>query len=322
MTFCQFIHFTQKFELIFFHRMAIYSEAMKLGVGVEDCFDDEVSDSGSDCSIEEHDDFGFYTDTEQNTVISDQRDLFSPGTKSATQSLDAGVGRTPSRDDHGGPPRKIVMKRNYDEKCKVGSCENDQNDDTMSPDGSISSETSMRKRKGVRRRKRTPTPVLKRVDATSLNKASSCSDRSISDSISILKPIMQCSSPFGLVLDMKSRHVSRQVWALVIDFLRDSGARVEGIASFIFEEVRDITQHCQTPVNEIIFIHTAGDLQDGCHTGVIKRGEHYHLTSALPDKDPSELTHFLSLTDTQEIKCSSMLGHCSGTIQTCTMLML
>ena len=44
---------------------------------------------------------------------------------------------------------------------------------------------------------------------------------------------MQCSAPFGLLLDMKSRHVPRHVWAQVIDFLRDSGARVEGIGEFL-----------------------------------------------------------------------------------------
>ena len=48
---------------------------------------------------------------------------------------------------------------------------------------------------------------------------------------------------------------------------------VEGIASFIVEEVRDITQYCGSPVNEIVFLMTAGDLQHGCHSGQIKRGD-------------------------------------------------
>ena len=245
-------------------------------MGVEGYFDDEVSDCGSDCSIEEQDDFGFYKDVDyhdnndnkHNETTSKQQDIFSLGTKSTTQSLDAGVFRSPSCDEHVGPPRKIVMKRSHDKERSVESYQNDQHDDNMSIDASINSETPVRKRKGVHR-KNMPTPVSKPVTATSLNKLAATPDRSISDSIAILKNL---NSSLGLVLDMKSRHVSRRIWALVIDFLRDSGARVEGIASFIFEEVRDITQYCKSPVNEFIFIHTAGDLQDGCHTGVIKRG--------------------------------------------------
>jgi len=112
-----------------------------------------------------------------------------------------------------------------------------------------------------------------RAEATSLSKASICPDKPLSESIALLKPIMQCSSPLGLLLDMKSRHVSRRVWALVIDLLRDSGARVEGVASFIVDEVRDISQYCSSSVNEIVFIHTAGNMQYGCHNGDIRRGD-------------------------------------------------
>ena len=84
---------------------------------------------------------------------------------------------------------------------------------------------------------------------------------------------MKCYAPFGLLLDIKSRHVPRRVWALIVDYLRDCGARVEGIASFIVEEVRDISQYCHSSVNEIVFIHSAGDMQHGCHNGQIKRGD-------------------------------------------------
>lgn len=266
--------------------MAVYSEAMKLGMDDEDDFDDEVSDSGTDGSLEEpevseswlykqHDDFP-PTDDDDNQnedAAPGERGLecMSPDFKSVTQSLDAGSFRTPSRDE-AGPPRKIVMMRS-----------NDERDDDTSLDGSINSEPSLRrsrrtaKRRGTRRKRqngrKTPTKALERVDATSLRNLSAVPDKSISESISILKPILQCSAPFGLVMDMKSRHVSRRIWALVIDFLRDSGARVEGIASFIVEEVRDITQYCSSPVNEIVFIHTAGNLQHWCHTGEIKRGD-------------------------------------------------
>ena len=64
-----------------------------------------------------------------------------------------------------------------------------------------------------------------------------------------------------------------RVWARVVDCLRESGARVEGIASFFVEEVRDISQYCNTRVKEIVFVHSAGDMQQLCHDGAIKRGD-------------------------------------------------
>mmetsp|Transcript_33835 Transcript_33835/g.64418 ORF Transcript_33835/g.64418 Transcript_33835/m.64418 type:complete len:598 (+) Transcript_33835:134-1927(+) len=290
--------------------MAIYSEAMRMGMGYEEDVDDEVSDSGTDGSLEEQD-FDFYKGADfpqagdagnrynDAASVHNRRDFASPDAKSVTQSLDAGAFRTPSHDE-AGPPRKIVMMRS-----------NGDSDDDMSTDGSINSEPSLKRsgrtpRKNGPRRKRqnskkTPTKNLEQVDATSLNKASVVSDKSITDSISILKPIMQCSAPFGLVLDMKSRHVSRRVWALVIDFLRDSGARVEGIASFIVEEVRDITQYCSSSVNEIVFIHTAGNLQHWCHTGEIKRGDKVFFNAG------SLLWDYPNLYDSDTVK--SILWH-------------
>jgi len=266
--------------------LAVYSEAMKLGMGYnEDIVDDDVSDSGTDGSLEERVDFDFADFSESKDGMDQQqsqRDFTSPESKSAALSLDAGVARlspSPLREDLGGPPRKIIMMRS-----------NDECDDGMSTDGdgSINSEPSPQRlvgtpRMGASRRKRrggsrmTPTPTASIEEqanaATSLHMMSIVPDKSISESISILKPIMQCSAPFGIVLDMKSRHVPRRVWALCIDFLRDCGARVEGIASFIVEEVRDISQYCSSSVNEIVFIHSAGDLQHGCHTGQIRRGD-------------------------------------------------
>lgn len=99
------------------------------------------------------------------------------------------------------------------------------------------------------------------------------STSSIASSISVLKKLMKCDAPLGLILDFKSRHVPRRVWALVIDTLRNFGMRVEGIGSFITEEIRDISQYCSAPVKEIIFLHSAGDLQKACHDGKVKRGD-------------------------------------------------
>ncbi|KAL7543945.1 hypothetical protein ACHAXR_013316 [Thalassiosira sp. AJA248-18] len=283
--------------------LSVYSEAMKLGMGYDNDVDDEVSDSGTDGSLEEREDFEFYTEIkdggDQNKDVAlahSQREIASPDSKSATQSLDAGAFRTPVRDESGGPPRKIVMMRSDESE--------DDDADGMSTDGegsitSLRSDRTPRRSAARRKRrygKRLPTQTLEQVDATSLHKASVCPDKSISESISLLKPIMQCSAPFGLVMDMKSRHVSRQVWALVIDFLRDSGARVEGVASFIVEEVRDITQYCSSSVNEIVFVHSAGDLQHGCHNGQINRGDRVFFNAG------SLLWDYPNLYDTDVVK--------------------
>jgi len=289
--------------------LAVYSEAMKLGLGYEEVciYDedddvgmsmcDEVSDSGTDGSLDETAEFDFY---KQGEVKDGHNDHSHPNDAAVTpaqgrhgsdaksvsaRSLDAGrVFRNPSRDEsgehEGGPPRKIVMMRSSEEDDGIsfddgdGSITSEPSLQKSKSDDHTTPRTNMSSRRKRRVRRTPPSPILNRaVDATSLHNASAVPDKSISESISILKPIMQCSAPFGLVLDMKSRHVSRRVWALVIDFLRDSGARVEGVASFIVEEVRDISQYCSSPVNEIVFIHSAGDLQHGCHNGKIKRGD-------------------------------------------------
>ena len=39
------------------------------------------------------------------------------------------------------------------------------------------------------------------------------------------------------------------------------------------EEVQDISQYCSCPINEIVFAHSAGDVQEGCHSGKIRRGD-------------------------------------------------
>lgn len=99
------------------------------------------------------------------------------------------------------------------------------------------------------------------------------SSSSITESMTTLKKITDCEAPLGLILDVKSRHVPKRVWALVLDALRNMGARVEGIATFFQEDIRDMSKYCITPVNEIIFFHSAGDLQKACHEGLIRKGD-------------------------------------------------
>jgi len=96
---------------------------------------------------------------------------------------------------------------------------------------------------------------------------------SISESISELKRVTQCDAPLGLIFDLKSRYIPKRIWALVLDALRKAGARVEGIATFFEEDLRGISRFCSVPVKEIIFHHSAGDVQHACHKGTIKQGD-------------------------------------------------
>jgi len=254
--------------------LAVYADAMKFGMGVDDDDYDDDCESDTD-STGAQDDVNFedgagIDHNAQIVAIGGHHGATSPDAKSATNSsLEESVSKTPGDDRSIGPPRKIVMMRS------------NEDDDDISIDGSITSElTSPQTAFLARTRKAQKARSAKkkgqqRVDSTSLNALakSICPDYSIKDSIDSLKHIIQCPAPFGLVLDMKSRHVSRKVWALVIDFLRDAGARVEGIASFFVEEVRDISKYCNSPVNEIVFAHSAGDIQLGCHDGRIRRGD-------------------------------------------------
>jgi len=135
---------------------------------------------------------------------------------------------------------------------------------------------------------------------TSLNDLtlSGCSSTSISEAIGLLKKITNSDAPLGLVLDIKSRHVSKKIWALVVDGLREAGARVEGIASFCIQEIRDISQYCAVPVNDMIFFHSAGDLQVACHDGLIKNGDNVFFNAGSlfwNYPDTSDKTYFITM---------------------------
>jgi hypothetical protein len=237
--------------------VAVYAEAMSMGMEgfCDEDEDDDISDSGTDGSIETREDLDFGGENDFVDTNDDGRNIEmsrSPKPKSK---------RTSSATRSDIPPEKIVMTRNE-------YINDDDDDDDMSASTDDSSQRS--KRQGSRKKHRRKKLTRSQLNPTSL-RAAFCPDMSIKESISMLKPILQCSAPLGILMDMKSRHVSKRVWALVIDYLRDAGARVEGVASFIVDEIRDISQYCSSPVNEIVFIHSAGDLQHGCHTGQIKR---------------------------------------------------
>jgi len=86
---------------------------------------------------------------------------------------------------------------------------------------------------------------------------------------------MKCheQDPLSLLLDIKSRHVPKRIWALVVDALRDAGMRVAGLGSFMIPEIRNITQYCREPLNEYLFFHSAGDLQKACRDGMLRQGD-------------------------------------------------
>lgn len=108
-----------------------------------------------------------------------------------------------------------------------------------------------------------------------------CPDSSIAESVATIQSILRrhgddridAEFPVGLVLDIKSRHISRRVWACVVDTLRAAGVRVVGVASFTVDEIRGISKFCSEPLMEVIFFHSAGDLQRACHEGKIRYGD-------------------------------------------------
>jgi hypothetical protein len=120
---------------------------------------------------------------------------------------------------------------------------------------------------------------------------SECPESSMSESVRQLENLTKCKHPVGLVLDIKSRHVPKRVWSVVIDSLRKSGLRVEGVASFFMEEIRHVSEHCTEPVQEFIFCHSAGDLQKLCAQGTIHEGDNvfFNAGSLLWGPSPVEV---------------------------------
>jgi hypothetical protein len=136
-----------------------------------------------------------------------------------------------------------------------------------------------------------------------------CPNTSLAESVAIVKEIAKTEDPIGLVLDLKSRHVpvsqvhtttvlhccgmrfcltlrfphaphslhfhttQKEVLGCVIDCLREAGARVEGVGTFVVDDIRDVSPYCAEPVKEILFFHSAGDMQQACHNGRIRNGD-------------------------------------------------
>ena len=289
--------------------LAVYSEAMKLGLGGDEFdLDNESIDSETMDSLA----------TQDDTLDDDQSE--------SSRKKD-------SSDNPAGPPTRIYMRRSTvgDEEKNT----DDDDDDAMSTDGSIVGSTVSESSPQVKtdrthpdktnRRKRKPSRTSnnqREVDAvvTSLNQAAIVPDKSITESIQLLQQIMQCSAPFGLLLDMKSRHVSRRVWAVVVDFLRDCGVRVEGIGECLLH-------------NQPVCLSISGAYSYPCCfllklLSLLRRFAIYLSTAG------SELMRsysFILLVTSNsaatkawsrsEIECSLMLAVCSGITQISTMLL-
>jgi hypothetical protein len=143
---------------------------------------------------------------------------------------------------------------------------------------------------------------------------SKCPEMTISESIKLVQSISKHDSPVGLVLDVKSRHVPIKIWSIVIDTLRMAGVRVKGIASFQIEEIRDVSRLCASPVEEIMFLHSAGDLQRACHEGRVQKGSTVFFNAGSLIWEPGAYRVIDLLTkkfDSEEAQAKSkILPHC------------
>lgn len=143
-----------------------------------------------------------------------------------------------------------------------------------------------------------------------LEPAYTAMDTSMEDAVAIVQDIAKCNDPVGLVLDVKSRHVPKAVWACVVDTLRKAGLRVEAVGSFEGEDIRDISQYSLKPVTELLFFHSAGDLQAACHAGYIHQGDSVFFNAGSLLWNPSRSSRqmindvFLSPFDSENAKLS------------------
>lgn len=78
------------------------------------------------------------------------------------------------------------------------------------------------------------------------------------------------SDRLRLIIDSKSRRVSPRVWAMVVEALGAYGIQVEGVATFVHQEIRGLSDFS---IAGILLCHTAGDLQRACHEGRVRKGD-------------------------------------------------
>ena len=149
-------------------------------------------------------------------------------------------------------------------------------------------------------------PISSKTASLMAMEDSFCPETSMHESMQIIESIARSKEPFGLVLDVKSRHVPKRIWSVVVNTLRAAGIRVEGIASFNTDEIRGVSRWCEQPVNECLFFHSAGDLQKACHQGTIRHGDTIFLNggSLLTETRSADLLTRVLNFDPQQIKDS------------------
>ncbi len=142
---------------------------------------------------------------------------------------------------------------------------------------------------------------------------STCPDTNLEESVRLVEKITRTKKPLGLVLDIKSRHVPHHIWAIVVDTLRTAGIRVEGIASFCIDEIRDLSRFSTIgPIPGMIFCHSAGDVQQACHQGKIRNGDmiFFNAGSLLKSNAFSSWADLIASFDPRNVKESYMIEPC------------
>lgn len=142
---------------------------------------------------------------------------------------------------------------------------------------------------------------------------STCPNMTLEESVKLVEKITGTKQPLGLVLDIKSRHVPHHIWAIVVDTLRCAGIRVEGVASFCIDEIRDLSRFSSIgPIPGIIFCHSAGDLQQACHEGTIQNGDKvfFNAGSLLISSAPTSWLDLFGSFDPRYVKESYRVQPC------------
>ena len=175
----------------------------------------------------------------------------------------------------------------FAEALKLGVCHEDEKGDTPSPSKPVVGSSK------------------KKISSLFALAESTCPDTSIEESIRIVEKVTRSKRPFGLILDIKSRHVPHHIWAIVVDRLRRANVRVEGVGSFCIPEIRGLSLYSTIgPIPGVIFCHSAGDLQKACHQGKIEKGDKVFFNAGclLRSNMPTTWSGLIASFDPRDVK--------------------
>lgn len=182
----------------------------------------------------------------------------------------------------------------FAEALKLGVCHEDEDGEPASPSKPSAGES-------------------KKIASLFALAESTCPDTNIEESIKLVERITRTKKPLGLVLDIKSRHVPHHIWAIVVDTLRTAGIRVEGVASFCIDEIRDLSRFSKIgPIPGMIFCHSAGDVQQACHHGKIQSGDmiFFNAGCLLKSNALSNWSDLMASFDPRNVKESYVIEPC------------